>query len=223
MHRIKLSDRVLPHYTKREETMNVVTHIVGGALAVLIMLLCLIRATTHGNTVDIVGSAIYGSSMVIMYAVSSVYHGLRPSIGKKVMQIVDHCTIYFLISGTYTPILLSSFIPSNPKLGWTLLVTEWGLAALAATLTAIDLHHYKVFSMICYICMGWAIVFFTPLTIRLLTQSGFMLLLSGGITYSIGAVLYGIGSKKHWVHSIFHIFVVMGSLLQFFSIIFYVL
>lgn len=223
MQRIKLSERILPNYTKGEEIMNMVTHIVGGSLAAVMMLLCLTHTAVHGNTTDVVGSAIYGSTMLITYVVSSVYHGLRPSNGKKVMQIVDHCTIYFLISGTYTPVLLSSFIPSYPILGWSLLVAEWGLAALAATLTAIDLHRYKVFSMICYICMGWAIVFFTPLTVRLLTQSGFILLLSGGITYSIGAILYGIGSKKHWVHSIFHIFVVAGSLFQFFSIRFYVL
>ena len=219
----KLHAYSLPDYTKGEEIMNMVTHITGGALGILALLLCLYRAITTGNAFDIIGAAIYGTSMIALYAVSSVYHGLRPCTGKKVMQIIDHCTIYFLIAGTYTPIMLSAFVPANPLLGWGLLIAEWSLAALAVTLTAIDMHRYQVFSMICYIGMGWGIIFFLPHALKLLTHSGFLLLLSGGIAYTIGAILYGIGSKKRWIHSVFHIFVVIGSILQFFAILFYVL
>lgn len=221
--RTKLSDRLLPDYTRGEEIMNTVTHIVGGGLGILVLLLCLIRSLLRHNPMGIVTSVIYGFSMIALYTVSSVYHGLHPNMGKKVLQVIDHCTIYALIAGTYTPIVLCSIAPVRPWIGWGLLILEWGLAALAITLTAIDLKKYNVFSMICYIGMGWAILPFLKLMTELLTMPGFWLLLSGGIAYTIGAVLYGIGSKMRWMHSVFHIFVVIGSLLQFLCILLYVL
>ena len=106
---------------------------------------------------------------------------------------------------------------------WTALAVEWGLTIIAVTLTAIDLHNYRIFSMICYIGMGWCVVFFLPQTMRALTAPGFLLLFAGGVAYSIGAILYGIGAKKPWYHSVFHVFVVVGSVLQFLSIFFYAL
>lgn len=223
MKRNKLRNRLLPDYTTGEEIMNMVTHIVGGALGVVVLVLCVIRAVWSGSVLNIVGCSIYGVSIVTLYTISSVYHGLRPEMAKKVLQILDHCTIYFLIAGTYTPILLSAFVPTYPMIGWGLMAAEWILATLAATLTAVDLKKYTVFSMICYIGMGWGIAFFIPQTIELLTAPGFVWLLSGGIAYTIGAIFYGIGSKKHWIHSVFHIFVVIGSLLQFLAIYLYVL
>ena len=221
--RIKLRDRLLPVYSRGEEIMNMVTHIVGGGLGILALLICVLKAAFSGNVPGVIGSAIYGGTMVILYAVSSVYHGLYPSTGKKVMQVIDHCTIYFLICGTYTPILLSGFMPVYPLLCWGLLAAEWGLAILAATLTAIDLKKYNIFSMICYIAMGWGIIFFLPQAMAVMTKPGFYLLLSGGIAYTVGAVLYGIGSKQKWFHSVFHIFVVLGSGLQALAIILFVL
>lgn len=221
--RIKLSDRILPNYSKGEEIMNMVTHITGGALGIVALVLCVIKAACSGNVYAIVSSCIYGFSLIALYCMSSVYHGLRPGTAKKVLQVIDHCTIYILIAGTYTPIVLTAFRPLYPALGWGLFFLEWGLAALAITLTAIDLKKFNVFSMICYIGMGWAVIPFWKQTIEAATLPGFQLILAGGIAYTIGAVLYGIGSKKHWMHSVFHIFVVLGSLLQFLAILFYVL
>ena len=221
--RIKLCDRLLPDYTRGEEIMNMVTHIVGGGLGVLILLACLIKGILARSALDVVGSAIFGGTMIVLYTMSSVYHGLRGGTSKKVMQIIDHCTIYFLICGTYTPIMLSGFVPVYPLLGWGLLAAEWALAILAATLTAIDLKKYNVFSMICYIAMGWGIIFFLPQAMEVMIKPGFLLLLSGGIAYTVGAILYGIGSKIRWFHSVFHIFVVLGSVLQSLAIIMYVL
>lgn len=223
MKQIPLSARKLPDYTKGEEIMNMVTHIVGGALAILALVLCVIKAVIAGSAIDVVGTAVYGGSMVAVYAISSVYHGLRPGTAKKVLQVIDHCAIYLLIAGTYTPILLSAFRQEYPWLCWGLLAAQWTLAALATTLTAIDLKKYNIFSMICYIGMGWGIIFFLPQTVAVMGYGGFGLLLSGGIAYTVGAVLYGIGSKRRWMHSVFHIFVVLGSLLQFLSVILYVL
>ena len=223
MKRTKLSDRRLPDYTKGEEIMNMVTHITGGALGILALVLCVIKSALRGSAMAVAASAVYGGAMLALYTMSSVYHGLHPSTGKKVMQVIDHCTIYFLIAGTYTPIVLCSIRPLYPALGWGLFAAEWILAATAATLTAIDLKQYSVFSMICYIGMGWGIIFFLPQTLNALGRPGFTLLLLGGIAYTIGAVLYGIGSKKRWMHSVFHIFVVLGSLFQFLAIYLYAL
>ena len=220
MKRIKLSQRQLPDYTRGEEIMNMVTHIAGGGVALAALLGCLLRAR---GPWEIAGTLIYSISMTCLYAMSSIYHGLLPSMGKKVLQVLDHCTIYFLIAGTYTPIALCALRPVYPVLGWGILAAQWGLAALAVTLTAIDLKKYNVFSMICYIGMGWMILPFIGQTRQVLTDPGFFWLLAGGIAYTLGAILYGIGSKKRWFHSVFHIFVVLGSALQLVSILFYVL
>ena len=221
--RIKLRDRALPNYSRGEEIMNMVTHIVGGGLGVIVLILCVSRSIVNGNPYGAVGSVIYGVCMITLYTMSSVYHGMKPCTGKKVMQVMDHCTIYFLIAGTYTVIALSALRPVNPWLGWGILAFQWILTAVAVTLTAIDLRKYNTFSMICYIFMGWCIIFFLPIAIEALTLTGFYWMLSGGIAYTIGAVLYGIGSKRRWMHSVFHIFVVLGSLLQFISIFEYCL
>lgn len=221
MKRTKLSDRQLPDYTRGEEIMNMVTHIVGGAIGIVALTLCVIRAALHGNVYGVVTSAIYGATMITMFTISSVYHGLKPTLGKKVMQVIDHCTIYFLIAGTYTVIVLSAIRPKYPALGWSLFGFEWAMVALATTLTAIDLKKYSVFSMICYIGMGWAVIPFARQTLEALTLPGFLLLLFGGIAYTIGSILYGLGKRRKWMHSIFHIFVILGAVLQFFSVLFY--
>jgi len=221
MKRTPLSARCLPDYTKGEEIMNMVTHIVGGALGLLALILCVVRSALNSNLYGIVTSAIYGATMITMFTISSVYHGLRPNLGKKVMQVIDHCTIYFLIAGTYTVVVLSAIRPLYPTLGWSLFVFEWAVTFAAASLTAIDLKKYSVFSMICYIGMGWAVIPFWKQTLHALTFPGFVLMLSGGIAYTIGSVLYGLGRTRKWMHSVFHIFVVLGALLQFISIFLY--
>lgn len=220
MKRTKIKDRVLPVYSRGEEVMNMVTHIAGGGFAIIVLLLCLLKVRDAGA---IIGSCIYGISMLITYTMSSVYHGLPVCTGKKVMRVLDHCAIYFLIAGTYTPITLCAFVPVYPAIGWGLLAMQWGLTALAVTLTAIDLKKYKAFSMVCYIFMGWGIIFFLPQTLEVVGRSGFCWLLAGGIAYTIGAVLFGIGKKLKWMHSVFHIFVLLGSILQFVAIYYYVL
>lgn len=222
MQRIKLADRVLPTYTKAEEIFNMVSHIVGGGLGVIALVLCVVVSAMHRDVFAVVGSAIYGASLVILYTMSSVYHGLKLEKPKKVMQVIDHCTIYLLIAGTYTPILLTVIRRENPIVAWVLFVVVWGLAALAATLTAIDLKKYSVFSMICYIGMGWSIVFAYKTAVAAIPFPGLMLILAGGIAYTVGAVLYGLGKKMKFMHSIFHLFVVAGSLLQFIAILFYI-
>ena len=223
MKRTKLSDRLLPDYTKGEEIFNMVSHIVGGGLGIVALVLCVVFSALHRDPWAIVGSCIYGMSLIALYTMSSVYHGLRPGTAKKVLQVMDHCTIYFLIAGTYTPILFCAIRPSSPIIAWVLFGVIWGCVALAATLTAIDLKKYATFSMICYIGMGWCVIFAIKIVIRAMGFRGFLLLLLGGISYTIGAVLYGLGRTRRYMHSIFHLFVVLGSILQFFSIFFFVI
>jgi hemolysin III len=221
--RIKLADRQLPGYSKGEEIFNMVSHIAGGALGIVVLVLCVFVAAEHDNIYGIVSAAVYGTTMIMLYAMSSIYHGLNHLGAKKVFQVFDHCAIYFLIAGTYTPIALSGLRPIYPTLGWSVFGFEWGFAALAVTLTAIDLKRYSVFSMVCYIAMGWSVVFIYKQAIEALTFDGFILLLVGGVIYTIGAVLYGVGVKKKYMHNAFHIFVLLGSLVQFFAILFFAL
>ncbi len=223
MKRTKLSQRLLPDYTRGEEIMNMVTHIVGGGIAVLALLLCLGKSIWQGSGLAVACSLVYGICMIALYTMSSVYHGLKPGLAKRVMQVMDHCTIYFLIAGTYTPIAACAIRRADPVLGWGLVIFEWALTALCVTLTAIDLKKYTVFSMICYIGMGWAVLPFMSVAKEVLTEAGFGFLLAGGIAYTLGAVLYGIGSKKRWFHSVFHIFVVLGSALQLVAVFGYAL
>ncbi len=223
MKRTKLKDRHLPPYTKGEEIANMVTHIVGATFGVAYLTLCVVFAALHGNVWGVVGSSIYGASVVILFTLSSVYHGLVPPMAKKVLQVLDHCTIYFMSAGTYTPITLCSLREQNTALGWTVFGVVWGVCALAVTLTAIDLKKYDKFSMICYLAMGWCIVFSAKPTFEALTLWGTVFLLVGGILYTLGAVLYGVGKKKKYIHTVFHVFVVLASLMHFFCIFFYVI
>ena len=225
MQRTKLADRTLPDYTKGEEIFNMVSHIVGAALGIAALVLCVVAAALSGSPWAVVSSCIYGSSLIVLYTISSIYHGLRPGSGKKVLQILDHCTIYFLIAGSYMPVVLCAIREVDPVRAWVLFGIIWGLVALATTLTAIDLKKYSRFSMACYIGIGWSIILAVDIFLFAVPVPGILLLLFGGIAYTIGAVIYGIGKKtgKRYVHSIFHLFVILGSILQFFSIFLYVI
>ena len=219
MNRTQLADRSLPVYSLGEELVNTATHALGGVLGVVALILCVRKAWLDRGAAEITGAAIYGACLIVLYSVSSIYHGLRPGMAKKVLQILDHCAIYFLIAGSYSIVCLGALRRENAMRGWSILGFEWALCILATTLTAIDLKRYNIFSMICYIGMGWAIIPLAALLFRILTPMGFWLLLAGGISYTLGAVLFAI--HKKWLHSIFHIFVVAGSVLQFFAFYLY--
>ena len=219
--RIVLKDRILPFYTKGEEIFNMVTHIVGGAFGIITLVLCVLISAFNGKTVGLLCGIMFGLSMITLYAMSSIYHGLHRNTAKKVFQIMDHCSIYFLIAGTYTPILVCSVAKRYPFAAWGTFALVWGLAALAITLNAIDLKKYKIFSMICYIGMGWAVVFSMPETYKSLGHNGFMLVLLGGLFYTFGVYFFSV--KKKYFHSVFHIFTVLGSLCHSLAVIFYVM
>lgn len=219
--RTKLADRALPDYTKCEELINMITHTVGAGLSVAALVLCIIFSVKIHNPYLVVASSIYGASLVLLYSMSSIYHGLRPNMGKKVMQVLDHCTIYFLIGGTYTPIVLGPIHKNSPITAWTMFGIVWFFCILGTVFTAIDLKKYHTLSMICYIGIGWIIVLFIKPTIAALSMRGLLYLFLGGLLYTIGAVLYALGPKHRYMHSIFHVFVLAGSILHFFCVLFY--
>ena len=224
MERIKLRDRILPKYTKGEEIFNMTSHIVGAVLGIVATVLCIVFAAIRGNVYGIISGAIYGVTMIILYTMSSIYHGLSPKrYSKKVFQVLDHCSIFLLIAGSYTPFALCTIREHDLASGWVIFGVIWAFAILGIVLNSIDIKKFKVFSMICYLVMGWCIVFKITLLPELLGTAGFVLLLLGGISYTIGAILYGLGKKHKYMHSIFHLFILLGSLLQFFCILLYVM
>jgi hemolysin III len=219
----KWVDRSAPAYTKSEEIFNMVSHIVGGAFSIAALTLCVVFSAVHQTPYGVAASAIYGATMIILYTMSSIYHGLSPQLAaKRVFRVIDHCSVFLLIAGTYTPIALSALREQNAALGWISFSIIWAAAALGITLNAIDLKRYRVFSMICYLAMGWGILIAGKPTYISLGTGGFTLLLAGGILYTIGAVVYAKLKKIRYSHSVFHLFVLAGSILHFFCILFYV-
>ena len=224
MKRTKLKDRELPTYTKGEEIFNMTTHIVGAVLGVVATILCIIFAAVHGNGYGVVSGIVYGVSMILLYTTSSIYHGLSPKrTSKKVFQILDHCVIFLLIAGSYTPFALCTIRQYDPAWGWTIFGFIWLLAILGIVLNAIDLKKFRVFSMIAYIAMGWCIIIKASLLPEVLSPMALILLVSGGILYTLGAIFYGLGRKYKYMHSIFHLLIVIASLLQLLCILLYVM
>ena len=211
----------LPPYSRGEEIMNMVTHIVGGGFAVSALVLCVVFAALWGDAWGVVSGAVYGTSMILLYTMSSIYHGLIPEKPKRVFRVIDHCTIYILIAGTYTPICLAGIRPRDSVTAWVLFGIIWGTAVLAVTLTAVDMHKFKIFSLIAYVAMGWAVIVRIPLVASVSGVRGMVFLVTGGVLYTIGAVLYLIGKKKStpYIHGVFHIFVLLGSIAHFLMIL----
>lgn len=223
MARTRLGDRELPFYTKGEEIFNMTSHIVGGALGITATVLCVVFAAIHHNVYGVVSGAIFGATMIILYTMSSIYHGLRPNMAKKIFQIFDHCSIFLLIAGTYTPFALCVLRQHSTALGWTIFGVIWGLAVIGIILKSIDIKMFEVISFILYIGMGWCIIFTAKIVYGIIGSTGFGLLLGGGIAYTLGAVMYCFTSKLRYIHSIFHIFVVVGSLLHFLCILLFIM
>ena len=221
--RIRFRDWKMPDYTKGEEIFNMVSHIVGAAFGIVALVLSVVFSALKGDVWSIVGSSIYGATMILLYTVSSVYHGLGMNMGKRVMQVIDHCSIFLLIAGTYTPVLFGAIRNYSLAWCWGLFGAVWGCAALGVTLIAIDMKRFEKFAMVLYLAMGWCILMAIKPALLSIPLMGLFWIFVGGVVYSAGAILYGLGSKYRYMHSAFHIFVVVGSILQFFGIFFYVI
>ena len=210
----------IPKYTLGEELISSISHGIGAGLGIAALVLCIRRSILSGSGYSITSSIVFGLSIIILYSMSCIYHAIKPNNAKRVMRIFDHCTIFLLIAGTYTPFTLVSLRGST---GWTLFGIIWGAAIIGIIMNAIDMERYKTLSMVCYLAMGWVIIFeFSPL-MRAIDIKGIYLLVTGGIAYTVGAVIYGIGSKVKYMHSIWHFFVLAGTILHFFTIYLYVI
>lgn len=210
----------IPNYSFGEELINTLSHGVGAGLGLSGLILCIIRAAIHQNPISIFSGIVFGVSLIILYTMSAVYHGVRPGIAKRILRICDHCTIFILIAGSYTPFTL---ITLKGNVGLTLFFIIWSMAALGIVLNAMDLERFKRFSMVCYLVMGWCVVFTFPMLKANLAPTGLSLLIWGGIAYTVGAAIFGVGSKVKYMHSLWHFFVLAGSILHFLCVYLYVL
>lgn len=210
-----------PLYSKGEEIFNAVTHIVGGSLGIIYLIVLVIFSAP--NTTNTIAVIIFSICTIILYTMSALYHFLPVGKAKKVFQIFDHCTIFLLIAGTYTPFCLISL--KGTIIGIVILILEWLFAILGITGNAIAMKNkwIKSLSMIFYVIMGWLILIAFPILLVNISLSSFILLLLGGISYTIGIIFYALGKKVKYFHSIWHLFDILGTLLQFLSILLIIL
>lgn len=202
-------------YTLGEEIFNSVSHGVGALLAIAGTVVLIVISAIYSDPWGIVSSAIYGATLIILYTMSTLYHALTNEKAKHVMRIMDHATIFLLIAGTYTPITLVSL---RGVLGWVLFGFIWAAAIVGIVLNAIDLEQFRKISVVCYIVMGWTIIVAIVPLIKSMSSLSLILLLAGGIMYSVGVIFYAI-KKIRYFHSIWHLFTVGGSVLHYFAIL----
>jgi len=204
----------IPKYTKAQERFNTISHLLGIPLAFIVLIISLIILCRHEfNPSYLLSIIVFVITMIDVYFVSSLYHSTPlDSENKKVFRVLDHCTIYLLIAGTYTPICV--FLMSEHLIGLIMLIIEWSLAALGILLNALFFRSkvVQVISLFLYLAMGWLVLFCGAFVY--MTSLSFGFILAGGIIYSIGAILYNIGKKNLWFHCIFHVFVLLSTIIQ---------
>ncbi|MDX1604300.1 MAG: hemolysin III family protein [Salinimicrobium sediminis] len=201
-------------YPSREEKLNIITHAVGLALSILGLLLLLLKATKFDSTKLLISYVIFGSSLILLYSASTLYHSTRDLRKRFIYKIFDHIAIFILIAGTYTPFAL---ITLRGQTGWIILAVVWGIALFGTILKLFFTGRFKILSTLLYVGMGWVIIFaIKPLNENLSSQ-GLYWLMGGGLAYTIGAILYSI-SRIKFNHAIFHFFVLLGSYCHFMAI-----
>ena len=210
----KISDVKVPNYTKGQERFNTISHLIGIPLAIIIFIIGLVAlASQKFNASYFLGVLIFVITIIDVYFVSSLYHSTPlDSFNKKLFRVLDHCTIYLLIAGTYTPICV--VLMSEHVIGLIMLLIEWGLAALGIFLNALFFKSkvVQIISLALYLIMGWLVLFCGGFIY--MTPLSFGFILAGGIIYSIGSILYSVGKKNLWFHCIFHVFVLISTIVQ---------
>jgi hemolysin III len=209
----------IKYYSPIEEKINIISHAIGFILSIVALVLLVRHAYLHGNVWPIVSFSIFGASLIILYAASAFYHSAKKSELRNRLKIMDHASIYVLIAGTYTPFTL---VTLKGTIGWVLFGISWGLALTGISLKLFFTGKYDLISTIMYVLMGWVIVFAIKPLINNLPLEGLLWLFAGGISYTIGAIIYSI-KKIKFNHAIFHMFVLFGSFCHFISVFFYVL
>lgn len=199
----------LPPYSLGEEIFSAVSHGVSALFAAVALVILLVFCQKTPETVAAV--SVFGGTMIALYSISTIYHGLALNRAKIFFRSLDHCTIFLLIAGTYTPITL---ICLGGIQGWLMFGTVWAAAIIGIVLNAVSVERFKAVSMICYLSMGWVVVLAMRTLRQNISDTGFWCLLIGGIFYTVGAALYGLGKKLPYMHSVFHLFVLAGSVLH---------
>jgi len=207
------------YYTPIEEKTNIISHAIGLVLSIVALVLLVTYASLHGSILHIVSFSIFGASLIILYAASTFYHSTKKPELRSRLRIFDHASIYILIAGTYTPFTL---VTLNGPIGWSIFGTAWGLALTGIILKLFFTGKYNLISTLMYVVMGWIIIFAIKPIFNILPLEGFLWLVTGGMAYTIGAILYSI-KKIKFNHAIFHILVLVGSVCHFVSVFFYVL
>jgi hemolysin III len=206
-------------YSPLEERINILSHAAGLLLSMVAIVLLVTRASNYGNTWHIMSVAIFGASLISLYAASTTYHSATRAQLRARLRIIDHATIYILIAGTYTPFTL---ITLNGAVGWTIFAVSWGMAISGVTLKLFFTGRFNLVSTLMYVFMGWIIIFAVKPLIANLPTAGLYWLVAGGLSYTIGAIIYSI-KKVPLNHAIFHLFVLGGSICHFVAVYFYVL
>ena len=209
----------IEHYSAAEERINIGSHAIGFFLSIVALVLLVRYASIYGNAWHIVSFSVFGVSLMVLYAASTVYHSAKNPQFRRKMRIVDHASIYILIAGTYTPFTL---VTLNGFTGWVVFGVTWGMAVTGIILKLFYTGKYDSLSTLMYVFMGWIIVFAIEPLIDNLASDGLFWLVAGGMAYTTGAILYSINKIK-FNHAIFHLFVLMGSFCHFVSVYFYVL
>lgn len=201
-----------------EEVWHSVTHGVGLFLSIVALSVLVAFASIKGNTLDVVAVAIYGTTLIILYGSSTLYHAITHTEVKQLLQKFDHSAIYFLIAGTYTPILL---ITVGGVEGWTIFVIEWIIALVGISLKFLYPNRFEVLSLVAYVVMGWLVVVIFDAFRSSINPVGFWLIFAGGVAYTGGIVFY-VKDNINYFHTIWHLFVLLGSVLHFFAVLLYV-
>ena len=210
----------IPKYTLGEELMNAISHGIGALFGVAALVMCIIRSCSPLDGFKLASSIVFGLSVTLLYLMSCLYHALKVNKAKRVFRVIDHCTIFLLIAGTYTPFTIVSLRESA---GWWIFGIIWAMAVLGVVLNAVSLKKFAKVSVACYLIMGWMIVFSFGDLQAALHPNAISLLIAGGVAYTVGAVLYGIGSRKKYFHSVFHFFCLIGTVLHFLAVYLHVL
>ena len=210
------SEHVHRKQTMGEEIANTISHGIGALLALVGAVPLVVKGILSGSTITTVSLAAYGLSLVLLYTASAVYHAVQNPEIKRVLRVMDHCSIFVLILGTYIPM---SLLVVGGKTGWMLFLTNTTLAVVGITLNAIDLKRFDKLSLVLYALMGWLIVVALRAIIATLPPLGLVLLVAGGIAYTAGIIFYK--SQKHYMHFVWHLFVLAGSVLQYLCIALY--
>ena len=198
-----------------EEIANAITHGIGALLAVAALVVLIVMAAIHGSVWHIVSFSIFGATLVLLYFASTLYHSLTHAKAKRVFHKFDHISIYLLIAGTYTPFCLTAL---RGWIGWTVLGVVWSCAILGAVLKAISVGKRIKLSTVLYILMGWVILVAIQPLYKAMPFNGFLFLIAGGISYTIGTIFF-IRNQVKYNHSVWHVFVLGGSVLHFFSVL----